>query len=384
MSINQSQASKLYAEGMMQYYSDYAAPTSLLESFFPRKKTNGLLVPWAVKRTERNIPEEVARGTEGENVKANKTTEKRVKPPYVKVGTNLTELDAYPLVFRPEANFSPRMADVNALVQQTIGVIDDIGDMISRYATKQISDFLKTGILNFTTIDPVDYRRKAYSGTLAAITDQTGLGLYSVQAGDVATTSNANFLTISQKSLKFMRIQGRMAGGGNVIGIFGADVVDMILNNTGIKDRLNFRRADLIQINNPRLANTGGVYHGTITVGDYGVDIWTYPDGYNDPSTGEYVDFLGAKDVHYFAPSFSGQTAFADVPYVPGAITTPFTNASTIAKRYLNKMQENLPGVVPFMVIKPEVEAHKFGLKACPIAMPFSIDQVSSVIGIVG
>lgn len=383
MNINQSQASKLYAEGMMEYYSDYSAPTSLLESFFPRKKTSGLYVPWSVKRTERNVAEEVPRGTEGDNVKANKTSEKRVKPPYVKLATNLTELDAYPLVFRPEANFSPRQADVNALVQQTLSVIDDIGDMISLFATRQVSQFLNTGILNFSTIDPIDYRRKTYAGTLAAIDSTTGLGLYSVQGGDKATTANNNFIVISQKVLNFMRIQGKMVGGGNVIGIFGEEVVETILNTTAIKERINFRRADLINFKSPKLMSTGGVFHGVMTIGSYNVEIWTYPDGYNDPTTGVYTDFLGAKDVHYFAPTFSGQTAFADVPFVPGSTTTPFTNSSTIAKRYMNKIQSNLPGVVPFMVIKPEVESHKFGLKACPVAMPFSIDQVASIIGII-
>ena len=383
MSINQSQASKLFAEGMLEHYSDYSAPTSLLESFFPRKKKTGLYVPWMVKRTNRNVAEEVPRGTEGDSVKANKTTEKRVKPPYVKLATELTELDAYSLVFRPEANFRPSMNNVNALVEQTLGVIDDIGDMISRFATRQVSQFLNTGILNFTTIDPIDYRRKAYSGTLAAITATTGLGIYSVQGGDVATTSNTNFISISQKCLDFMRIQGKISGGGNIVGVFGADVLETLLQTTVIKDRINFRRADLVNFKSPKLMATGGVFHGILTVGSYNVEIWTYPDGYNDPSTGVYADFLGAKDVHYFAPTFKGMTAFADVPYIAGATTTPFTSASTIAKRYMNKMRTNLPGVVPYMVIKPEVESHKFGLKACPVAMPFSIDQVSSIIGIV-
>lgn len=381
--INQSQASKLMTEGLLEGFSDKAPITSFLESFFPRKKRNGLYVPWGVKRTNRNVATEVPMGTEGDSVKANKTTEKRVKAPYVKVATELTELDAYSSVFSPDKNFNPSQNNVDALVGQILDTIDDIGDMISRFATRQISQFLNTGILNFETVDNIDYRRKAYSGTLAAITAATGLGIYSVQGGDVATISNTNFIDISIKVLKFLKIQGKMSGGGNVFGIFGESVVETILNTATIKDRINFRRADLISLKPPKLVNTGGVFHGTMTIGSYNVEIWTYPDGYDDPVSGNYIDFIGDKDVHFFAPSFEGQTAFSDVPHVAGATTTPFTSASVISKKYFDKMKENLPGVVPYMVIKPEVESHKFGLKARPVVMPFSIDQVASIIGII-
>ena len=99
-------------------------------------------------------------------------------------------------------------------------------------------------ISNFTTIDNIDYRRKDYSGTLAAITAATGLGLYSVQGGDVATTSNTNFISISQKCLDFMRIQGKISGGGNIVGIFGVDVLETLCGRIRVKTPLARGPAD--------------------------------------------------------------------------------------------------------------------------------------------
>ena len=84
------------------------------------------------------------------------------------------------------------------------------------------------------------------------------------------------------------------------------------LKNTNFKDIFDKRNMNLGMIS-PELQSTGGIYQGTVAVGSYMLNIWTYPDTYR---------FIGGSDTKYVPdanvfviPADSNiRTRFATIP----------------------------------------------------------------------
>lgn len=78
--------------------------------------------------------------------------------------------------------------------------------------------------------------------------------------------------------------------------IFGKTAWRYFINDSAVQDLLNNRRIDVGAINRP-LARGGGKYHGTISVGQYTLELWTYAGWYKHPQTGVATDYLTADSV---------------------------------------------------------------------------------------
>jgi len=77
--------------------------------------------------------------------------------------------------------------------------------------------------------------------------------------------------------------------------IFGRLAYKYFLENDAIKERLNFRRANTINVVPQRPVGAGAKFRGQIDLGETIVDILTYDGRYKDPQTGTVTPYMNEK-----------------------------------------------------------------------------------------
>jgi hypothetical protein len=98
----------------------------------------------------------------------------------------------------------------------------------------------------------------------------------------------------------------------------GDEAYELLINDDAVKDKLDLTRllgSGIVPLE--RLGN-GGTYRGTIEVGSYKLDIWTYPQSYEDPQTGNDTKYLGARNVIVRASSGRLDATFGLIPKIGG------------------------------------------------------------------
>ena len=98
--------------------------------------------------------------------------------------------------------------------------------------------------------------------------------------------------------------------------IFGSSAFEAFINNAGIKDRLDTRRIDVgnIQPMAP-VGGQGGQFRGTIDVGNYKFDIWTYNGKYTNPENGVTTTYVGKDNVIMRSSTGRLDATYGDIPY---------------------------------------------------------------------
>ena len=113
--------------------------------------------------------------------------------------------------------------------------------------------------------------------------------------------------------------------------IMGDGSYEYFLQNSVVKDRLNFRRADTARIIPPDRMGSGGVFRGTIDVENYTYEIWTYSGRYKHPQTGVSTKYIPDNKVVVRASAGRLDATFGAIPRittdsrVPPALTQRIT-----------------------------------------------------------
>jgi hypothetical protein len=95
--------------------------------------------------------------------------------------------------------------------------------------------------------------------------------------------------------------------------IMGSSAFENFLSNTTVKDRFDNRRLDLGFISQEFVGN-GGTRQGTISIGDYRFEIWTYNGRYKDPQTGNSTKFIDDNKVVMLSSGARFDAAFGRIP----------------------------------------------------------------------
>lgn len=66
--------------------------------------------------------------------------------------------------------------------------------------------------------------------------------------------------------------------------IFGVDAFEALMGDEEFRSRMDTRRVDLGQIASMAVPGNGGNYRGTLDLGNFKVDVWTYAGRYEDPT----------------------------------------------------------------------------------------------------
>jgi hypothetical protein len=73
---------------------------------------------------------------------------------------------------------------------------------------------------------------------------------------------------------------------------FGSDAWENLLQTDGFLARFDQRRADLGMITSMETLGSGGIYRGTIELGNYKLDVFTYNGRYKDPQSGVSTPYM--------------------------------------------------------------------------------------------
>ena len=344
MEIPVSQARAVFTQARVAEYRERIAPTAFLRSFFPSQEKGTKYLSIEVQRGTEKVAVQVVRGTEGNRNKLSKSTEKIFYPPYYHEFLDATELDLYDRLFTESGVISG--TDVAAFVSELNDGMSMLQDKIERSYELQCAQVLETGIVQLKFGTNIDYNRKATS-------------LVDLGAPNYWTVATVDPSAALEAGGKFLRTEGKMRG-GMLTGIFGGEALAAMLDNPLFVARANMRRMDLLEIHPPQANAVGAVLHGQVTAGTFKVNVWSYPEVYDD-ELGVSTEYINTKKV-ILMPAVAPKFVFGFAA-VPQLLTTGGTN--------------NAKGAYVFNDYVDERKAtHEFDIKSAGLAIPVAVDQM--------
>ncbi len=267
-SIPQTDARGLFTKKLIDVYQERIRPLGFFRSFFPSTFSATKEVSIEVERGFEKVAVDVVRGSEGNANRFSRSTEKIYLPPMWREYFNATELDIYDRVLGSQGSDNTQL--FTQLLNTVADRIGQLQDKIERAKELQCSQVLNTGIVTMTNGDNIDFKRKSTS-----IVD---LNLGS-NGGYFA--ANSDVFAQFQAGAYFLRTKGKVAS-HSFIAILGEQAMTNLLKNTVFLARQDKFHLNLDNVSKPQQNAVGGVYHGTLTCGPYAVQLWTYPEYYDD------------------------------------------------------------------------------------------------------
>lgn len=265
-SISIIDARALFTDDIVAVISDQVKPKSFLRSFFKETESTSKTISIEVQRNLEKIAVDVIRGTDGNRNTWDINTMKKFEPPYFREFFDATELDVYDAFYSGQAVTA---AIYTRFVEEAAQRISSIQDKIDRSYELLCSQVLHTGVLELQSATNIDFKRKAAS-------------LHVPTAGNF-WPNNVDPDIIFKLGLDFLRTKGRAAGSRfNVI--MGDLAFSALQNNTVVQGKNLLQTSQMVNLVPAQAQSVGAAYHGYISVGSYILDIWTYPEIYDNAS----------------------------------------------------------------------------------------------------
>jgi len=190
----------------------------------------------------------------------------------------------------------------NALDRAT-RLITKMGDKIARAMEFQAASVLQSGVVT--------------------LIDENGLEVYKIDYGPkVAHFPTAAVLWANANSTKLKDIEDL----SNVVRsngmedpdllIMGERAYELFISDTAVQNRINLRRGEIAQLIPADRRGNGGIYRGTIEVGNYSYELWTYGGRYKNPQTGVSTKFIGDNKVVVRASAGRLDATFGGIPTI--------------------------------------------------------------------
>lgn len=345
-SISTIDAQGLYTKKLVEVYKQKISPTGFLRSFFRREESATLEVSIEVQRGYEKVAVDVIRGTEGNRNQFTRTTEKIFIPPLYKEYFDRTTLQLYDRLYgATEIN--------DAIFAQYINNVADaivaLRDKIERAYELQCAQVFETGVVKLNAPGTsIDFKRK--TGSIVDL----GAGNY--------FANNVDPFVVFQNGCNFLRQTGK-AVGGKFIAIMGSTALSDLLANTKFTARQNLFNMALDTVNSPLMNAEGATYHGTVTAGSYKVELWAYPQFYDDPTTGVQTAYVNPKKITIIPENLKAILGFAAVPQ----LITP-NNPIPQQGQYLIRD-----------FIDERLTSHVTEIASAGIAIPVAVDQIYTV-----
>lgn len=334
----------VFTKKLSDVYQERVVPKDWFQSFFIATPPSAKTVSIEVQRGFEYIAVDVVRGTEGNRNQWSKSNEKIWEPPFYKEYLDITEFDEYDRVLGSEASDNSRL--FTALMNKTVDRLGELQDKISRAKELQCSQVLFDGIVTLNAGTDIDFKRKADSKV-----DLGGAGGY----WSVGATNPFDQLGVG---CKFLREVGKSTD-FEYVGIFGESAFAAFQSNTTVLARQNLFNMKLDNIQPPQLAARGATFHGTITVGVYRLQVWTYADVY-DTATAEHNQYVPTKKVTIIPQRPRFKMAHALVPQLirnPGEVPA---QGEWVLRERLDENQDK----------------HIFDIQTACLAVPVAVDQI--------
>lgn len=345
-----------FTKAVMAVYKERVPAPSFLRSFFPSAAPSASrLISVFVQRGSEKVAVDVARGSSGNRNQWSRSTEKMFEPLYYRENFDLTSLQFYDRYWGAAKDGSISDAVLATLINSTVENQMELVAKIERAIEVMCAQIFKTGkIVSFNGGNgiEVDFKRKAGS-----IVDP---GAY------WGTNTTDPFEQLENGGI-FLRQYGKMSG--NVINaICGREAINALKKNTIFQDRQKMFSTSWDNVQTVQKTATGAAYHGWIEAGTFIVNLWSYPEYYQDPDNNNAMTpYIDEKYVVLLPNNANFHTAFAAPPQVvePG----------------------NAPKVGQFIFsdwISPDKKSHVYEVESCPLPVPVAIDQIYTLKAVAG
>jgi hypothetical protein len=284
-------------------------------------------------------------------------TNKGFKPPVFKEGIPFNSFD----LLKREPGDSP-FADAafrGKLISRLMRGIPKPEMKIRRAMELQASQVLQTGKVTLqdsdsNTLYELDYKPKTAHFPTAGTT-----------WGDTGATP----LDDIQSLAEVIRTNG-LCDANELV--FGETAFMTFLQNDDVKDLYDKRRMDQGAIVRMQQRGNGGIYRGTIDIGNYAFELWTYNGRYKDPATGTSTPFMDKGKVIVRDSMGRMDATFGAVPNIGKLLGVQ--NQVSIPE--LGRMSSRAGGMdlYPNVWMSPDGESLFAGVASRPLMIPTAID----------
>ncbi len=347
MAISLSEARGIFTQKIIDVYQERIRPKSFLRGFFPSTFSATKNVSIEVERGYEKVAVDVVRGSEGNFNRFSKNTQKVYEPPLWREYFNATELDIYDRVLGSETTDNKKL--FAQLLNDVADKIMQLQDKIERAKEIQCAQVLHTGIVTMQNGDNINFQRKPES--MVDLNLGTNGGYW---------YNNVDLFAQFATGCKWLRVNGKVAD-FTYVAIFGERAFQDFMNNTKVLARQNLFNLNLDSIAKPQVGLTGGAYHGEITAAPYKVQIWSYPDFYDNAAGVAGTPYIDTDKVILTVPKPRFKFAHCLVPQVvePGTTTAP-QKGEWVYGDYIDARKAK----------------HDFDVQCAGVPVPVAIDQI--------
>ena len=348
----------LIRRAMLEAFKQRATPTGFYRGMYQTPERNIVSsqeVVFDLKRNGETYAVDIVRGAGGRGNINKRFTTKTYTPPFYDefawVNENERLLRAFGMTEYDEHTMTEIMASIvdGQLLQN---------DKIDRAIEKQCVDALFLGKITLVNGDEIDFKQKATH----KISPSTA---WSNASGDPDSDL--------QGACDLNRKDGK---GTSNVAEFSPEGLKLYLNNAKVIAKTNFRRIDRIDLRPPRPNSEGANFHGFITVGDYELEVWTYPQFYTVPTgfglanEGTQQPYIPANTVRVGRKESRFDLVYAGIPNL-----VPVTNPG-LASIGIGMVPQNMKGEKhPYGMVDEGASNVKYGVKSAPLAIPTDIDS---------
>ena len=291
---------------MISAYYQEASPTGFFSGMFRARPENfhtSEEVEIDIVRSEEDVSIVIQDLSTGYRMNSEDLyTNKGFKPPIHK---EAVPLNAFDLIKRMPGQNPFESPDFRAnVITRMFSGMRKVERKIRRSIELQASQVLQTGVVTLTDIN----------GTALYTLDYAPKAAHFPTAGVSWATA-----TLAQKIADLTSLCDVVRGNGlmdpDEIDI-GATAWENLLQTTGFLDRFDAMRADLGTITPMSSRGGGGVYRGTIELGNYKLDVFTYNGRYKDPQTGTSTPYLDPGKVVVRSSMARMDATFGAIPNI--------------------------------------------------------------------
>jgi hypothetical protein len=349
---------------MLSMYEDRREPTLFLASFFqsPRENFfNSETVEIDVRRYNEKVAIVVTDLSTGFRINTRDPyTNKEFKPPLFKEAFKINEYDM--IKRQPGQDPFQDPAYMANAMQQFAGGMVEVSDLINRAVEWQASQVMQTGTLTLVDED----------GNAAYTIDFKPKATHFPTAGTAWNAASPTILADLESLMDVIRDDGKRDPG---ISIWGIDSYNAALNNDDFRQLFDTRRIDAGAITRMRDMGQGGKFRGTLDVGNYPLEIWTYNGRFEHPSTGNITKFIAGDKVVILGEDSRLDLVWGNVP----KILPPEQRVQRFASMLPNRIRQPGRGGTDMItsVWTTDSGDHLFGgISARPLAIPTGIDTI--------
>lgn len=332
-------------------------PTMFLSSFFGKNSEELYVsdqekIEIDIKRDEEMIAIDVLRGGSANTNVAGRYSTKEYSPPLYDESVAITA----GMLNKRRAGMTPYERESRELRFAGIAVesLMKATRKILRAIEKQTAEALFDGVVTLVNTESLDFKRKAS---------------HNITPADLwSDTVNANPIADLKAACEVNRVDGKVASKAVIM---GSEAWDNFIVHPKVTEYLDNRRIEGGLID-PQFGAEGATFQGIIWIGDYRLELYTYPQFYTSDEGSTHTPYVPTDQVVVMDPTARLDKAFAAVEVLP-QFNKQFNGLGLGAIPQLTASE-----FVPYQYNQPP-KSLIVGVQSAPLVIPTAIDTICNL-----